>query len=171
MRWPAFFILAYITLGLQLGLSGFVNVSSAKPDFVLLVAIFIAANAPRNAALLACFILGAMLDLLTIGPWGFAALTYGLVGVFVVATHELVYGEHFLTHFSLALVGSLIVTIILMLHRWIYPMLHAGANLARPTLVSLVTGSIYTAVLAIPVMMLLLRMRRVFGFRAPRGRG
>jgi len=171
MRWPAFFILAYLTLGLQQGLSGYMRVGRGQPDLVLLVAIFIAANAPRNPALLACFALGAMQDLLTQNPWGFNAFTYGLVGVFVIATHELVYREHILTHFSLALIGSWIVAVMILLHRWVYGMLHANSKLTRPSIVSLLTGSLYTAVLAIPVTLLLLKMRKSFGFRAPRGRG
>ncbi len=64
MRWPPFFILAYIVLGMQIGLSGIVNVHGAKPDFVLMAAIFIALNASRDPALLGCFILGLLRDLL-----------------------------------------------------------------------------------------------------------
>ena len=51
---------------------------------------------------------GVMQDLLTQTPLGLYALSYGLVGMFVVSTQEVVYREHPLTHFSLALVGGLL---------------------------------------------------------------
>src|SRR5690554_3436804 len=107
MRWLTYFILAYVALGVQIGTSGFLRYQGAGPNFVLLAAIFIAINAPRDSALLGCFVLGAMQDLVTQQSLGLYAFSYGLVAMFVVSTQNLVYRAHPLTHFSLALVGGL----------------------------------------------------------------
>ena len=66
MRWLAFFILAYVMLGLQIGLSGFIEIHHA-PNFLLLVVVFIAINACRDTALAACLLLGLLQDLLMPG--------------------------------------------------------------------------------------------------------
>src|SRR5204862_1426264 len=63
MRWLSYFILAYLMLGLQAGLAPYVRAGGAPPNFVLLTALFIALNAPRDASLLGCFGLGLMQDL------------------------------------------------------------------------------------------------------------
>jgi rod shape-determining protein MreD len=172
MRWLPFLILAYLALGLQLGLSGYVELHGARANLVLLVAIYVAAHAPRDEGLLACFLLGGVQDLLSEGPWGLYALSYTLVALFVLSTHELVYGDHLLTHFTRALLGSWITAAVLIVHGWIYPLFHHKLpNWVHPAGVPLLLGSLYTAVLAIPVMLLLQRTRKAFGFRAPRGIG
>src|SRR5947209_11686266 len=120
MRWPMFFILAYIAVGLQVGLSPHVAYHGAAPNLVLLAVVFLAMNASRDAALLACFILGVLQDLLTQQQPGLFALSYGLIALFIVGAQQAVYREHPLTHFSLALAGGLITASILLLHGWIY---------------------------------------------------
>src|SRR5689334_18943058 len=133
MRWLPFVILAYLALGLQLGLSGYVTLYGANPNLVLLLAIFVAGHAQRDEGLLACFLLGGVQDLLSEGPWGVNALAYTLVGLFVIATQELVYGDHFLTHFTRALIGSWITAVVLLIHGWFYPMFHKTLpNWVRP---------------------------------------
>src|SRR5947208_13176030 len=104
MRWPAYFILAYLAIGLQIGLGEYVRVGGAMPNLVLLAVIFIALNAPRDAALLGCFGIGMIEDLVGLHPLGLYALAYSLVGMFVVSTQELVYREHPVTHFTLGFV-------------------------------------------------------------------
>jgi rod shape-determining protein MreD len=172
MRWLPFLILAYLALGLQTGLSGYVTWYGANPNLVLLLAIFVAGHAQRDEGLLACFLLGGVQDLLTEGPWGVHALAYTLVGLVVLSTQEFVYGDHFLTHFTRALIGSWITAAVLLIHGWFYPLFHKTLpNWVHPAAVPLLLGSFYTALLAIPVMLLLQRTRKAFGFRAPRGIG
>src|ERR1041384_2202503 len=113
MRWLPYFILAYVALGLQAGISAEVAVWSARPNLVLIAAIFIALHAPRETALLGCFVMGLLQDLLSIQPLGLFALSYGLVGMFVISTQEIVYREHPLTHVSLALMSSLMTGAVL----------------------------------------------------------
>jgi len=158
MRWLPYFILAYIMLGLQSGLRGYVELAGgAWPNLVLLAAIWIAINAPRDAALLGCFGLGLIQDLTTDRALGLFAFSYGLVAMFTVSTQQVVYRGHPLTHFSLAFFGSLLTSIILMIYSLVK---HTGES---PMV--LFYSSLYTAILAPIVLGVLGRIRRVFSFQ------
>jgi rod shape-determining protein MreD len=181
MRWLTYFILAYLALGLQVGLGNYVSYQGATPNLVLLAAVFIAINAPRDAALLACFGLGLMQDLLTQHPPGLFALAYAIVGLMVAGTHHVVYREHPLTHFSMALVGGMVVAAVVLLNGWVHPpgpkdMPWVGTSSAvqvlappvRPSPGTEFTRALYTAVLAPLVLGLLQRIKRAFAFQQQR---
>jgi rod shape-determining protein MreD len=167
MRWIPFTILAYVTLAVQVGLSGYDTPAVAhggRPQFVLLAAIFIALNAGRDAALAGCFILGLLHDLTSSGtPLGLSAFAYGLVALFVLSIHELVYGEHFLTHLTLGLMAGLLLGFVTYFHGLIDFAIHR--NHVHPTLVPLLASALYTAILAPVVLFVLHRMKKPFGFR------
>lgn len=162
MRWPPYFILAYLALGVQAGVGADVAVGLAQPNLVLIAAIFIALHAPRDSALLGCFAMGLLQDLLTLQPLGLFALSYGLVGLFVVSSQEIVYREHPLTHVLLTLAGSLMTGGVLLVHAWVRgPSLPVG---------SVLMSALYTAAVAPAVLWPLARFRRVFAFQSPRRR-
>lgn len=160
MRWITYFILAYVALALQVGAGPYLRWQGAAPNFVLLAVIFITVNAPREAALLGAVCLGLMQDLLTQSPLGLYAFSYGLVGMFVVSTQQIVYREHPMTHFTLALVGGLLVGAVLFVQGLIH----------RPGVeaLGLLTSTIYTAVLAPFLLGVLQRVKRAFAFQPPR---
>jgi rod shape-determining protein MreD len=164
MRWLSYFILAYVALGVQIALDGFFDFKGVTPNLVLLVVIFLAVNGGREPVLLGSFILGIMQDLLTLHPLGTWAVTYTLVAMFVLSTQEIVYREHPLTHFSLALTGGILCGVVLTIHGWIYPLLH-GPGTGHGGGIALFTSAIYTAVLAPIVLGVLQRMKRAFAFR------
>lgn len=160
MRWLAYFILAYVMIGLQVGLGAHLMIGSAKPNLVVLAVIFIAIFAPRDAALLGAFVLGLLQDLLSSQPLGIYAFSYGLVAMFTVSTQQVVYRGHPLTHFSLALVAELMTMIVMVLHGlvrgpWlpVFPMFYSA---------------LYTACLAPIILGLLGTMKRGFAFQPPR---
>ena len=64
------------------------SASAAPPNLVLLAALFVALNAPRKSALLGCFAMGLMQDLLTQQTLGLYALSYGMVGVMVIGRNR-----------------------------------------------------------------------------------
>jgi len=180
MRWLTYLILAYLVIGLQTGLVGFVRYDAASPNLVMLVAVFIALNAPRDAALLGCFCLGTMQDLVTQHPLGIYALSYGLIGMFVLSTQEIVYREHPLTHFSLGLVGGLMTAGVIGLHGLIHPDTPAvveqigntvvqTAALRTPPL-TLFTSALFTAVVAPFVLGPLQKGKKLFAFQPKRVR-
>ncbi|HEX4053363.1 MAG TPA: rod shape-determining protein MreD [Tepidisphaeraceae bacterium] len=157
MRWLSYFILAYVTLGLQAGVAHAMQWKTAEPNLVLLAVVFIALNAPRDAALLGCFILGVMQDLASGGTMGLFAFSYGLVALFITAIQQAVHRRHPLTHFTVALIGGILTAIILAIHGWVRP---PGIH-AMP----LFFTAIYSAVLAPFVIGPLQRMNRVFRFQ------
>ena len=161
MRWPACFILAYLAIGVQIGAAEHLRIGNARPDLVLLAAIFIALHAPRQVGLIGCFLIGLMQDLVTVAPLGMYALSYSLVGMFVVSTQELVYRAHPITHFTLAFTASLLWAVVALIHGWIRG---PGVPVA-----DLLATALYTAIVAPIVLGLLNLTRRAFAF-APRRR-
>jgi rod shape-determining protein MreD len=160
MRWPAYFILAYVAIGLQIGLGEYLRVGGALPNLILLAVIFIAVNAPRDAALLGCFGIGAIQDLVGLHPLGLYALAYALVAMFVVSTQELVYRAHPITHFTLAFVGGILVAAVVCIHGWLQG--------PREAVGSLLATALYTAILAPFLLGGLHLTRKAFAFSTRR---
>jgi rod shape-determining protein MreD len=160
MRWISYFILSYLALGVQIGAGEYLRIGGGRPDLVLLAVIYIAINAPREAALLGAFFLGLMVDLVSLQPLGLYALAYGVVAVFVVSMEELVYRENPVTHFIVALITSLLVSTVALVHGWIFkPLLPLGEQFST---------ALYTAILAPIVLGILQRMKRAFAFKPRR---
>jgi len=174
MRWLAYFILVYIVLGVQLGIGAHVRLGGAVPNLVLLAAIFVAINAPRDAALLGCFAMGLMQDMLTTHTLGLYALSYGLVGLLITSSQQVVFREHPIAHAMLGLAGATMTSLILLVHGWIHPpgpsviIDGQAAPAVRVSSAVLFYGTIYTTLLA-PVMLgLLQRIRGLFAFEPQR---
>ena len=165
MFWPAYLILAYFAVGLQIGVADFVRVWGAPPNLVLMAVVFIAINAPREPALLACFALGAMQDLVTQNTFGLYAFSYGLFALAAAGTGQAVYRGHPLTHFSLTLAGGLITALVLLVHGWL-----PYKDAVRLSVTAELWSAIYSAIVAVPVLAILHRIRRNFGFQPARRR-
>ena len=172
MRWLPYLILAYVTLGVQIGLGTYVSWHGASPNLVLIVALFLALNAPRGAALLGCFSLGLLQDLLSTTPPGLYALSYGLVALVVVSASHVIGREHSLTHLGLGLFGGLVTAAVLSLHLILRPpggrvTDASGAALPaiRGPMLPLFIAAGYTALLAPAMLWILQRLKRPFAFQ------
>jgi rod shape-determining protein MreD len=165
LRWLSFFILAYVAVGLQIGLAGHLRVGSALPNFPLFAVAFIAINAPREAGLLGCFLIGLMLDLVTADAMGLYALSFGLFAFFATGSAQSVQRGHPLTHAAITLLGGVITAILVYLHGAIaiFHGVHVG-------FFSLIGSALYTALLAPIVLWALNQFRDVFAFQAVRRR-
>lgn len=160
MRFLPYIFLAYLAVGIQLGMSGYVHLGGGAPNLVLIVAIFIALYATRDVALLSCFVLGLMQDLLTQQTLGLYALAYGGMALAISLSASMLYRDHPLTHAAIALIASLATWILLLVHSWIFgPPLSIKAALMQTLLTSLLSPAL---------MFLLLRLRPVLGIRVPR---
>jgi rod shape-determining protein MreD len=175
MRWPIYFILAYLAIALQIGLAPFLRYRGASPNLVLIAAVFVALHAPRDAALLGCFCLGVLQDLVTQQQPGLYALSYGLTAILVFGGNQVVYRDHPLTHFTMVLVGGLITAAVLLLHGWIHPPSPKVAAAGGPALpaVRLSAGTemvraAYTAALAVALLWVLQRAKKAFAFQPQR---
>ncbi|HEY8749835.1 MAG TPA: rod shape-determining protein MreD [Tepidisphaeraceae bacterium] len=173
MRWFSYFILAYLVVGLQIGLAPYVAYHGAAPNLVLLAVVFIAVNAPRDAALLGCFMLGFLQDLVTQQQPGLFAFSYGLVALLVLNTQQVVYKDHPLTHFSLALAAGLLTAAIILAHGWLRPpvLKPVDGRGVRPGATTELTRVLYTALLAPIVLGVLKRAKTLFGFHGGRRKG
>jgi rod shape-determining protein MreD len=176
MRWFAYFILAYVMLGLQLGLGAHMQFRGGAPNLVLLVVVFISLNAPRDEAMLGSLLLGAMQDLVTLEPMGLYALSYGLVAMLISSAGQLTFREHPLTQVFMTLIGGSVTAAVLLIHGWIHPLgpaRHVGDTVTRAVHESprlLAVTVIYTALLSPIVLGILQRMQRVFSFEPPKRR-
>lgn len=168
MRRLPFFILAYVALGLQIGAGEYLKWADARPNLVLVAALFLALYLPRDAALLGCFSLGLVQDLVSQHPPGLYALSYGLTAMFVSPLTHVVNRDHPLTHLGLAAAGGFVTAVVLALHAWFRT--SPGATVRGP-LAPLFAAALYTAVLAPAVLWGLLRFRRVFAFPGGHRRG
>jgi rod shape-determining protein MreD len=166
MRWFPFFILAYLALGLQAGLARAIEWNSASPDFVLIAVVFLSLSAPRDAALLACFILGLLHDFTSHGTLGLLGFSYGLASVFVTAIQQAVNRNHIAVHFFLTVFVGFIGAIVLTLHGWLRP---PAPGVHLPVL-PLFYSAIYSAILAMLIVPLLQKISGVFHFQTSRGR-
>ena|SRR5579871_4415224 len=173
MRWFSYILLAYLAVALQIGLAPYIAYGQAQPNFVLLAVVFIAVNAPRDAALLGCFILGFLQDLVTQQQPGLFAFSYGLVALLIVNTQQVVYKDHPLTHFSLTLAAGFLTAVIIILHDRLRPppikMVDGKALRAvRPGVTVELTRVLYTAILAPILLGVLRKSKGIFGFQNQR---
>jgi rod shape-determining protein MreD len=160
MRLLPYILLGYVAVGMQVGLSGYVHLGGAAPNIVLIVAIFFALFAQREPALLSCFALGLMQDLLTQQRLGLYALSYGLLALVIVSTAAMVYREHPLTHAAITLAASLLTSLVLLFHGAIFG---AGPGIGASML-----SAILTALLAPALIRGLMKLRPLLGMRVAR---
>jgi rod shape-determining protein MreD len=170
MRWASYFILAYLVLGVQLGMAAHVQYRGAGPNLALLVVVFISLNAPIDEAFLGSFLLGALQDLVTLEPMGLYAFSYGLVALLVGRVAQVAHREHPLTQFFMTLAGGIITGFLLWIHAWIHPsgmaMLEGGVAVPVVRLSGRViaVSILYSAILAPVVLGVLQRMAALFAF-------
>jgi len=158
MRWLTYFILAYLAMGLQIGLAGVLRYHNGEINFVLIAVVFIALNAPRDSALLGSFVLGALQDMATQQPLGVHALAYGFTAMLISFTQGRVYRGHPLTHFALTLAGGFITAGVMFVH----------SAVRGPSAPVSIASAFYTAILAPLVLMGLMRVRFLFSFQSGR---
>ena len=129
MRWPTYFILAYVAVAVQIGLSPYVAYHGAKPDLVLLAVIFIAMNAPRTRRCWDAFSWAFVQDLVTQQQPGLCSrCRMGWWRCSSSPRRQVVYKGHPLTHFTLALVGGLVTVAVLLSHSFVHPRHAAGED-------------------------------------------
>lgn len=176
MNWIAFVITAYLGLALQEGLSDLWVIGPAVPSLLLVLAVFIGLTAPGITVGWAMLILGVLVDVTT--PWigpdqqvvtviGPAAIGY-LVGAYaVVQLRAMVFRESVLTlavmTFVVGLFIQLTIVFLLAVHGPISGDALPGFS-AADQLVMRFLSLLYTALAAVPVGWLLIKLSPLFGF-------
>jgi rod shape-determining protein MreD len=159
-----FFVLAYLALGLQMGLGGVAQVSGGPLNLVLIAVAFIAINARQHAAVVGCFALGLLQDIVGTSPLGGYALAYTLIAFLMAGTDRALNVEHAWTHFVVTFLGGIVTAIVL----WLQGRLALHGQLVP--LWPNIAGAFYTSILAIFVLRWLTRLRKRFRFKSSIGR-
>jgi rod shape-determining protein MreD len=173
MRWFAYFILAYVAMGLQIGLAPYLIWHGAAPNFGLLAMIFIAANARREPALLGCFAIGLFQDLLSVQQPGLFAFSYGLIAWLITGAQQPLVRHSLTAQTLLALLGGILTAFVILVQSWLHPAGAAieGGPAIRISASALFLSVIYTTLLAPVILGLLGRSKKFFAFSPIRGRG
>lgn len=174
MNWPVFAILAYLLLGLERGLRDALAIGPVQPSFLLALGAFIALSAQPMHAVWACLVLGLAIDLtggwpMLAGPAQPLIGPYALGGVLMAQVILTLRGKlvrhHLATLSVLTLFGVFAAQIVVVILLSIQKL--TGAPLAfepgRELLVRLGSAG-YTAVLAIPLGLLLIAAAPLLGF-------
>lgn len=177
MRLLPYLILAYVAVALQIGLGSLLAFGGSAPNFVLLAAIFIALQAPREAALLGCFGLGLIHDLVSQQPLGLYALAYGLVALMIVGSQSSLQRENPVAHLMLAAVGGIVVTLVILVNQRSAPAgpaVQVSPDVTLPAIRvgpgALIWGVVWTTLLAPVVLWPMNKLRKRFAFDHSRWR-
>ncbi|MFH1108177.1 MAG: rod shape-determining protein MreD [Planctomycetota bacterium] len=166
MRWLTFAVLAVIALTLQAAVASRIELFAARPDFLLIVVVFLSLYAPPNNAIAAAWILGVCADLMTIERFGLIALSYGLTAMSLASVRENLFRYRVLTQAVVTFAACLLVrTAWTVYYHGLYG---ATVPLFKDWVGGAVIASIYTAALAPPMFRALLPMSRSLGIARPR---
>ena len=156
MRWLPFLTLCYLAVGLQAGVGAWIGAGRARPDLVAVVVTWAAVTAPVEAALLGAIAAGVMLDFVSAGPFGSAALGYGLGGLAAVGLGREVSRSHPLTHAGL---GAAVTGVALVVAASVD---RARGGAGGAGVVAAMGSVVYTAVLSVVGVWTLRKLRGVF---------
>lgn len=178
MRWIPFLLLAWIFVGLEIGLRAAMpfGEQGIAPSFVLILAVYAAMGAPKPHALWAAVLLGACVDLssrrVLVSPAGASdlivlgpnVLGYVLLAQFTLTMRGVVFRKNPISLAFLALLGGSVCTVLvvaLLSIRSLYdPMdFRPGTALWHGLL-----SSVYTGLVALPLGTVLLMLNPILGF-------
>ncbi len=166
MRWLTFSLLAIMVLTLQSAVGPRLTLLGSRPDWLLVVVVFLALYAPPQDAVLGAGLIGLGGDLLSIERLGLLVLSYVLVAMVIVGVREHVFKSAHTTRFILTLVVGLALRVgWAAYYRALYD---ASVSVGLELLQQVVWGAVYTACWALPLHFVLVRFSRIFGFARPR---
>ncbi|HNQ23541.1 MAG TPA: rod shape-determining protein MreD [Phycisphaerae bacterium] len=166
MRWLSFAVLAVLVLSLQGALAPRLEVLGLRPDWALVIVVFLALYATPRSALIGAWVLGAGADLMTLERPGLLSLTYVLLAWGIAGLREYVFRARPDTQFLLTLGAAAAAQAAWVLYRaLVYAEPGFGPGGA---LLEILGGAAYTAIWAPPVHAILLRRAGLFGLRRPR---
>lgn len=154
MRWLRILILIFAVSVVDTALLCHVSVAGMRPDLALILAVFVSLHTTALSSVPACWLMGLVKDIYSVGPIGLNAFILSVCGGYISQTKDYVYKDHplvqlFLTA-SAALLGNLIYLGMMFLSQ--------GSSFGNPQAVAfrLLCGVTYTALPA-PFLLLLLR--------------
>lgn len=166
MRRLSFVILLAMVLALQSVVAPRVQLWGSRPDWLLILVVFLAMHAPTADAVVVAWIIGLAADLMSIEHTGLLAISYSLVALLVAFLRESLFRYRPLTHFMITLAVGIPLRLAWLIYcRTLYgPMGAIVLNLATHCL----WGAAYTAAWAPLLQGILLRLSRPLGLKGPR---
>lgn len=177
MKWITFVLAAWVCVGLQMGLTGVLELGPTKvaPSLVFVLAAFVAINAQPLIALWSSLALGLIMDLVTGAPLGEGhgvativgpnALGYLLACQLILAMRGMLNRRNPLSLAFLSLAGNAVAQIVVLtffsLHRWYGdPIVPGGTS----ELWSRLGAALYTGVAGLALSLVLIPLSNAFGF-------
>lgn len=180
MNWLVFGITAYMFLAAQIGLHPLIVFNDVTPNLLLILAVFVGLSASSRVTLAALMLLGLLLDLqpgplsrggVIVGP---NALGYLVGGYAILQLRNLVFRDSVATIVLMVFaVGGFAALVEVMLYSFRglpWPANEAISWSAMEQLSHRFYALLYTAIVAIPMGLILQRTRKLWGF-ADRPRG
>ena len=166
MRWLGFAICAGLALTLQTTVAWRLEIRGARPDWMLVLAVFFVLHARTLDALIGAWLLGALMDNYSMARFGLLSGCYVLSTLAIYAVRDSVFRDNPLTHFVVTFVPAAAVGAMMAVYR-----MAAGGEVHSSVLAaagSILFGALYTAVWAPPLHHLLLKFQGGLGLRSPR---
>ena len=158
MHWLSFLIIAYLCTVIQSTLLYKLELFNvhARPDLLLLAALFFILWWNRGEALIAAWILGFCRDLISAVPLGVSALAFALVAMAVMAARRVIFRDNPLVQVALAFFFAFLVEWLVVQHGnhsgWL-----GGKDFPQQTRL-VFYDAVYSALLAPYLLWLLLRV-------------
>ncbi len=166
MRWLGFAICAVVVLVLQTTLAHRLDIRGARPDWMLVLAVFFVLHARSMDALIGAWLLGAAMDVMTIENFGLLSGCYAVAVLAIYGVRDHVFRDNPLTHFALTFLSAAAVGVLTTLYRVLFI---DGASLrVMPLVGGILFGAAYTAVWAPFLHHVLLKFPHLLGIRGPR---
>lgn len=162
--WLGFAVLAFLGICVQTALAPQVEILTARPDVMLLLAVFYALHGRGYDGLLVAWTCGILVDLSSQAPLGLFACVYALAGMLVFAIREAVFRDRLATHALVTLICAALSQLALAGYvAWRYPL----AASAHAVYLQALASAVYTTALVPIVHGPLLRYHRLLGLRRP----
>jgi len=112
MRWVSFAILAYLAVSVQEALVPQMPWAILEPNAVVVLGLFYSLYGVAGEALLACWILGFLVDLSSLSNVGVNAFGMGFCALAVVGVRAVLFKDHITTQAVLAFLWTLLLQIL-----------------------------------------------------------
>lgn len=167
MRWLGFAICAILFLTLQTTVAWRFQIGQARPDWMLVLAVFFALHARSEEGLVAGCILGVLADLMSIDRFGLLTLLYGLSVWVLFKVRGYFFLDHPLTHGFLTFVPALMIGLALSVYQsWVGGIPSRGLTVS---FIEVVFGAAHTGLWAVPLHRVLAKFPRLLGVRVSKG--
>jgi rod shape-determining protein MreD len=166
MKWFALGLAMIVCVVLQTTVSPRLAIGSVRPDFLLLLAVFLAMHVRGVDVIAAGCALGMVADLQSLERFGLLAIAYAAASaaVYLVRTH--VFRSHPLAHLTMTLLAGLIVQLVILLYCIAFTGVGGGSWGGQ--VFGGVLIAVYSALWAPPLHAVLLRLAPWVGVDVPR---